>query len=372
MTIGADKGTAVEIGQFPETLLNWYRCHGRSLPWRTTRDPYRIWLSEVMLQQTGVQTVIPYYETFLQNFPSVEALASAPIDKVIALWAGLGYYSRARNLHAAAVKICEEHAGCFPEDLAELMALPGVGRSTAGAIRSIAFDRKGPILDGNVRRVLCRLYALDADPRSSHSEKKLWQWAEALTPEDAAHDYAQAIMDFGATLCVPHQPKCEQCPMTGCCAAFAQGLQQQLPLKRQKKKIPRRQEIALLACFDGCYAVRQRPLRGMLAGLWEFPTLQYTQPLSAAQLEAQAVALAGLAGQENAVVAMGKVTHVYSHFRADVHIFKVCPQALKRHHFENCLWVDTEQLQALPLHGSHKKIMQTLIVNVDGESALQE
>ncbi|MCD6525658.1 MAG: A/G-specific adenine glycosylase [Desulfuromonas sp.] len=365
---GAVTGVAIDAAEFSTTLLAWYHGHGRSLPWRTSRDPYRIWLSEVMLQQTGVQTVIPYYETFLRNFPNVEVLASAPIDEVIALWAGLGYYSRARNLHAAALRVCEDHDGCFPETVPELMALPGVGRSTAGAIRSIAFDRKGPILDGNVRRVLCRLYALQDDPRSSSSEKQLWQWAETLTPAAAAHDYAQAIMDFGATLCVPRQPRCDQCPLTFCCTAFAQGLQRQLPRKRQKKTIPVRQEIALLACHDGHYAVRQRPLQGMLAGLWEFPSVQFKEPCCDDQLR---ISAAEIAGQDDisSVVPVGRISHLYSHFRADVHVFTLCLQALDHRQISDCRWLDGPQLQTLPLHGSHKKIMQTLIADTAANAA---
>ena len=204
-------------------LLTWYGRVGRDLPWRRTRDPYRIWLSEIMLQQTGVVAVIPYYERFLETFPSVAALAAAPLDQVLELWAGLGYYRRARFLHEAARRVMSEHGGRFPDQLAAIMALPGIGRSTAGAIVSIAFDRKGPILDGNVRRVLCRLLAIDGDPRSGKVEKQLWQLAETLTPEDRPHDYAQAIMDLGATICTPRRPDCAACPLSGLCQAFWQG-----------------------------------------------------------------------------------------------------------------------------------------------------
>ncbi|MEJ2202291.1 MAG: A/G-specific adenine glycosylase, partial [Desulfuromonadaceae bacterium] len=193
----------IDTASVAPLLLSWYGRQGRDLPWRQTRDPYRIWLSEIMLQQTGVETVIPYYLKFLDRFPSATALATADLDAVIELWAGLGYYSRARNLHATARKIVAEFDGNFPAEQSLLESLPGIGRSTAGAILAIAFEQKGVILDGNVRRVLCRLFALELNPRSTAAEKQLWRWAEALTPADRPHDYAQAIMDLGATICLP-------------------------------------------------------------------------------------------------------------------------------------------------------------------------
>lgn len=344
---------------FSWALLDWYRQHGRCLPWRLQCDPYRVWLSEVMLQQTGVKTVLPYYQTFLDNFADIEALASAPIDEVIALWAGLGYYSRARNLHTSAVRICEQHGGEFPDNFDDLIELPGVGRSTAGAILAIAFKRKGVILDGNVRRVLCRLYALQADPRSRESEKCLWQWADQLTPVDDAHDYAQAIMDLGATVCTPRQPDCEHCPVSFYCAAREHGLQHQLPQKRSKKVVPTRQEVVVVARSQQGYAVRQRPLQGMLAGLWEFPTRQFVEPLTTEQIHAEAVTLATA---EN-VVALGEIRHVYSHFKAELHVYShtAAPQGTAV--YPSFEWVSFEKLIQLPFHGSHKKIIQTLLAD---------
>jgi A/G-specific adenine glycosylase len=232
-------------------LLAWYGREGRDLPWRRTRDPYRIWLSEIMLQQTGVGTVIPYYERFLAAYPTVGALAQPRVEEVVELWAGLGYYSRARNLHAAARAVVERHGGGFPADLAALQALPGVGLSTAGAILSIAFDIPAPILDGNVRRVLCRLFAMAEDPRRPAAEKKLWAWAEALTPADRPHDYAQAIMDLGATLCIPKSPDCPRCPLAALCQARAQGLERELPLSGRRKAVPTVLQVALLLEREG-------------------------------------------------------------------------------------------------------------------------
>ncbi|MBW2185283.1 MAG: A/G-specific adenine glycosylase [Deltaproteobacteria bacterium] len=349
----------IDAKSFTQALLDWYRQHGRSLPWRLQCIPYRVWLSEVMLQQTGVKTVLPYYQTFLENFSDIETLASAPVDEVIALWAGLGYYSRARNLHAAAVQVCEQHGGEFPDGLVDLMALPGIGRSTAGAILAIAFKRKGVILDGNVRRVLCRLYALQADPRSRESEQVLWQWADQLTPADDAHDYAQAIMDLGATVCTPRQPICEQCPVSFCCAAREQGVQHQLPQKRSKKTVPVRQEIVVVARSQQGFAVRQRPLQGMLAGLWEFPTRQFTDPLTVEQLHAEAV---GLSTAED-IVELGKIRHIYSHFKAELHIYSHTSALQSSGAYSTFEWVSFEKLSQLPFHGSHKKIIQNLLTD---------
>ena len=252
-------------------LLVWYAGHGRDLPWRQTRDPYRIWLSEIMLQQTTVTAVIPYYQRFLQNFPDVHALAAAPLERVIALWAGLGYYARARSLHRAAQAVVDDYDGIFPSTLDELLKLPGVGRSTAGAIVSIAFDRPAPILDGNVRRVLVRLCAWQDNPRSPAAERFLWAQAAALTSQEHPHDYAQAIMDLGATVCTPREPACPCCPLGDLCQARRQGIERQLPAARSRKQVSVRHQVALLVERQGRFLVRPRPPEGFLGGLWEFP-----------------------------------------------------------------------------------------------------
>ncbi len=337
-------------------LLAWYGRAGRDLPWRRTRDPYRIWLSEIMLQQTTVAAVIPYYERFLIRFPDVAALAAAPPEAVIDLWAGLGYYSRARNLHAAARQVMTEHGGRFPADLAALQGLPGVGRSTAGAIYSIAFDRPGPILDGNVRRVLCRLFALDGDPRSAVAEKQLWGWAEALTPVQNCHDYAQASMDLGATVCTPSAPDCPACPLVALCQARKRGLEGELPRPRAKKTVPTQTQVALLLQRQGRTLVRRRPLSGMLAGLWEFPG----RPLAAGETpEKAARALLGQLGLVSEPAPAGVVRHAYSHFKLELHLFRavvadlpVCAEGE-----DASAWVDAPALAALPLHGAHQKAL---------------
>jgi A/G-specific adenine glycosylase len=333
-------------------LLSWYGKEGRVLPWRENRDPYRIWLSEIMLQQTTVAAVIPYYARFLQRFPTIESLAAAPLDDVISLWAGLGYYSRARNLHRGAQKIVSEHAD-FPDTLEGLLALPGIGRSTAGAILSIAFDKPAPILDGNVRRVLVRLFAWQEDPRSSRAEKQLWQWAEALTPEEHPHDYAQAIMDLGATVCVPRTPLCESCPLRELCQAFKQGCATLLPVARKQGKLPVRRQVALLVKGSGGYLLRQRPTEGFLGGLWEFPVVEVSPEENHRQAAERLLADLGLVGEACEAEA---VRHAYSHFKLEMAVFSV---EIEKKTFVaeagEYAWYREDELKRLPLHGAHKK-----------------
>jgi len=345
-------------------LLAWYGRSGRDLPWRRTRDPYRIWLSEIMLQQTGVETVIPYYGRFLDAFPTVEALASATVEEVVEHWAGLGYYSRARNLHSAARQVVNLNCGRFPETLEGLMALPGVGRSTAGAILSIAFDRAAPILDGNVRRVLCRLHALEDDPRSSSSEKKLWIWAEELTPEDRPHDYAQAIMDLGATVCAPRVPDCGACPWEKCCRARALGLENELPRRGSRKKAPVRMQVALLLICHGRCLVRRRPLSGMLGGLWEFPSVAVAEGESPGLAASRLMQSLGLKAEPHPA---GEVEHVYSHFRLDLRLYRAeAEQAFKIAEGEESRWLLPTELVACPLHGAHKKALTLITAKASG------
>ncbi len=338
-------------------LLAWYDSQGRDLPWRHSRDPYRIWLSEIMLQQTTVAAVIDYYQRFLSNFSSVEQLAAAPLEAVIDLWAGLGYYSRARNLHAAAKMVVEDFDGVFPADPKELESLPGVGRSTAGAIAALAFDKRAAILDGNVRRVLCRLFAWQEPARTSRAEKQLWLWAEALTPELRVHDYTQAIMDFGATLCTPRRPQCDQCPVAMLCQARKLGIENDLPVKQPTKKTPTRREVVLLLEHSGRILSRRRLAEGFLGGLWEFPSLSLSEgenPEEKITILQQDFAVAGKAHY------LGQIRHVYSHFRLESLIFHL--------QTDNCTvsegdgsWLSQQELQGLALHGAHKKVLEILL-----------
>lgn len=260
---------------FAQALLAWFDSHGRmDLPWQENRDAYRVWLSEIMLQQTQVATVIPYFQRFIREFPDIESLAAAPQDKVLQLWTGLGYYARARNLHRCAQQLVDERQGHFPEDVESLTALPGIGRSTAGAIASIAFNRPAPILDGNVKRVLARHYAVAGWPGKTAVLNRLWDLAEKHTPEERCADYTQAIMDLGATLCTRSRPTCALCPVSRACQARAQDRQEDYPGKKPKKHKPvKTSQFLMLLGPGGEVFLQKRPAPGIWGGLWSFPEL---------------------------------------------------------------------------------------------------
>jgi A/G-specific adenine glycosylase len=259
---------------FAARLLAWSKRHGRlDLPWQKRRTPYRVWVSEIMLQQTQVATVIPYYRRFLSRFPDIRSLADAPQDDVLHLWTGLGYYARARNLQKAAQQIRDEHAGRFPRDLESVQALPGIGRSTAGAILALATGERHPILDGNVKRVLARHGAIAGWPGDKRVEKKLWTLAEALTPKTRVADYTQAIMDLGATLCTRSAPRCGECPVAADCQARLKGKQARFPSPKPRKAMPVRRTRMLMLVSDGAVLLEKRPPAGIWGGLWGFPEL---------------------------------------------------------------------------------------------------
>ena len=339
--------------RFSAALLDWYVLRGRSLPWRDTRDPYPIWLAEIMLQQTTVAAVIDYFQRFIARWPTVDDLAAATTEEVVEQWAGLGYYSRARNLHATARQIMSEFDGAFPQTVAALQQLPGIGRSTAGAVAALAFDQRAPILDGNVRRVLCRLMALQQPPRIATSEKLLWAWAEVLTPVERVHDYTQAIMDLGATVCTPRSPLCEQCPVAELCQALKLDLVDQLPLKQPGKKIPLRREIVLLVVNGGRFLVQRRPLDGFLGGLWEFPGYSVEEGESPDEKLTWIKSELGLTGTATAVA---EIEHVYSHFRLQVSAYSI-EGGVPTIGENDRRWLSRDELAELALHGAHKKIL---------------
>jgi A/G-specific adenine glycosylase len=259
---------------FQSDLLRWYARHRRDLPWRTARlDPYAILVSEFMLQQTQVATVIPYFHRFMERFPTVADLAAASEQHVLRLWQGLGYYSRARNLHAASRRIVSELSGRIPSDVKTLMSLPGVGRYTAGAVASIAFDRRAPILDGNVARVLCRLEKIETDPRDPQTVRRLWQLAEDLLSARRAGDFNSAMMELGATLCTPRNPRCGDCPVRKRCGAWAAGLQEQIPLAKKARPTPLVRRWTFAVRRGDRWLIEQRPSRGRWARLWQFVTV---------------------------------------------------------------------------------------------------
>lgn len=290
-------------------LIEWYRAHRRDLPWRRTRDPYAIWISEVMLQQTRVDTVIPYYERFLERWPTVGALASADAEDVRAAWSGLGYYRRAKLMMEAAREIARGRGGAFPKDAASLRALPGFGPYTAGAVASIAFDRPSAAVDGNVARVLARIEGIRGDVSRGEANRSVWAAAEAIAPGPSPGDLIQALIELGATVCTPRNPACDRCPAAGC-LAFEAGLQGEIPPPRKRAERKRIDVTALVASIDACEIVlEQRPEGGILAGLWCPPLLDGHLDADAAADEAERRWGWELDGAEDA----GEVTHVLTH-----------------------------------------------------------
>ncbi|MGN6317486.1 A/G-specific adenine glycosylase [Trinickia sp.] len=300
---------------FASRLIEWQRRHGRhDLPWQNTRDPYWIWLSEIMLQQTQVSTVIPYYAKFLARFPDVAALASAPIDDVMALWAGLGYYSRARNLHRCAQAVVERHGGVFPASPEALAQLPGIGRSTAAAIASFAFGARATILDGNVKRVLARVFGIEGFPGEKRVENAMWTLAERLMPaSDASSDdvsaYTQGLMDLGATLCVRGKPDCARCPFATDCVAHATGRQRELPAARPKKTVPTRRTWMLVLRDGASVLLERRPPSGIWGGLWSLP-----EAPDEAALAERAQAFGAAEGFER----LAPLAHTFTHFKLEI------------------------------------------------------
>ena len=260
---------------FASVVLDWYDREGRKhLPWQQQVSPYRVWVSEIMLQQTQVGTVIPYFERFMQRFPDIHSLASAPQDEVLHLWTGLGYYARARNLHTCAQRIVNEFDGQFPADVEQLQSLPGIGRSTAGAIASLAMGLSAPILDGNVKRVLARCFAVDGWPGQTSVHQRLWQLAEQLTPKQVCPQYTQAMMDLGSIICTRSKPTCGSCPLQSACIARAQGNLVDYPGRKPRREKPvKAVQLAMIRNPLGEWLLEQRPRTGIWGGLWSFPEL---------------------------------------------------------------------------------------------------
>jgi len=339
-------------------LLAWFARHQRDLPWRRTRDPYAIWLSETMLQQTRVETVIPYYERFLARFPTVLALADAEPDEVTQLWSGLGYYSRARNLHAAARAIASEHGGVLPREVEALRELPGVGRYTAGAVASIAFDRPAPIVDGNVARVLARLLDLRDDLSSPAMQKRLWAEAEALARGPHPGDLNQALMELGALVCTPRAPKCLLCPLREQCRALAAGDPEALPVKKKAAAPKRIEATAALITRAGKLLAVRRPPHGLLGGLWDLPggAVAAAEPperaLERALREKLGLTLAGIAR-------LGAVQHQFTHRTLALHVFRAeaKPGRVARQDYDAHRWLTRTAFTQLGLSAVARKAL---------------
>lgn len=306
--------TAPQTDDFAERVLAWFDRHGRhDLPWQQHITPYRVWVSEIMLQQTQVATVLGYYPRFMAAFPDVQALAAASEDEVLHLWTGLGYYSRARNLHRAARQVVDHHGGEFPRSVQALAELPGIGRSTAGAIASISMGLRAPILDGNVKRVLARYLAEPGYPGESAVAARLWAAAERLTPMVRVNHYTQAMMDLGATLCTRSKPSCLLCPLASDCRAHALGRERDFPQPKPRKVLPQKYtQMPLLHDGQGAILLYRRPSSGLWGGLWSLPELAPAQPAALQQLAAQH----GL--QLGTRQPLARLTHTFSHFQLHI------------------------------------------------------
>lgn len=340
---------------FAQTVLRWFDAHGRKhLPWQQNINAYRVWLSEIMLQQTQVATVVPYFERFTERFPTVASLAAAPTDDVLHLWTGLGYYARARNLHKAAQQVVNLHHGEFPNTVEALCELPGIGRSTAGAITSIAFAKRAAILDGNVKRVLARYHRVEGWPGQTQVLKRLWEVAEAATPNSRNAHYTQAMMDLGATVCSRSKPQCEQCPLMHGCLAFATGTVAELPGKKPRKKLPEKHvQLLMVRNPAGHILLEQRPATGIWGGLWSFPELDAHQ-------SAQDYADANYQNVE-AIETWQSWRHTFSHYH--LHIKPVVVQ-LEREVAaigeRELLWMDPHNPASVGLAAPVKKLLEQL------------
>jgi A/G-specific adenine glycosylase len=330
-------------------VIHWQRQHGRhGLPWQGTRDPYRVWLSEVMLQQTQVSVVLAYFPRFLARFPDVQALAAAPQDDVLALWSGLGYYSRARNLHRCAQVVVAGHGGAFPRSSKLLATLPGIGRSTAAAIAAFCFGERAAILDGNVKRVLTRALGFGGDLSLAAEEQLLWALAESLLPEEDVDVYTQGLMDLGATVCVLRRPACQRCPLAAACVAQAAGTPEAFPVKTRRLKRSRRSNALLLLRRGGRLYLVQRPQRGVWAGLWSLPEFE-----SAAALEA------AVEGWPGAGAWLPNIETALTHFDWTLHTLGwTLPARARPPALPEGRWVSTEQALAMGLPAPVRRLLE--------------
>lgn len=334
-------------------LLRWYARNARDLPWRRTRDPYRVWVSEAMLQQTRVVTAIPYYGRFLRRFPTIRALARAPRQAVLKEWEGLGYYRRAALLHEGAKRVVARHGGRFPVDPEAIRALPGIGDYTAGAIRSIAFGQDAPLVDGNVARVLCRVLAIRRPPQEPAVRRRLWREAASLLPPGRAGDFNQALMELGATLCTPRAPDCPRCPWTSTCRARILGIAARLPARPPRRPTPLRRETLVVAERAGRVYLRRRPEGGLLGGLWEIPSRE---------------TLAGHGVRVRAPVPLGTFRHAFTHFTLVARTLRgISPDT--GHPRADGRWVRADAPGGLPLSRLTRRVLDALRVGYSPDGA---
>ena len=345
---------------FRAGLLDWFRANARSLPWRADRDPYRVWISEVMLQQTQVAAVIPYFQRFLETFPTIDHLARAPLADVLKQWEGLGYYRRARDLSRAAQIIVENHGGRFPTEAEEVRRLPGFGKYTTNAVLSQAFETRLPILEANSTRLLCRLAAVPGDPKSTANQRRLWRLAEKLLPDARVGEFNQALMELGALVCSPRNPKCGECPLTEFCRAKSRGLIDKIPPAGKRKRIEHVREVAIVVFRKDRVLLVQRPVGGRWAEMWEFPRGEV------ARGQTDATAAVALLAKLGIVADLGDelltLVHAVTRFR----ITLVCRLAdfrsgrVQRGLYPNAEWVDVSRLAEYPVSSPQRRIAKVV------------
>jgi len=346
------------MADFAQQLIEWQLQHGRhSLPWQNTQDPYRIWVSEIMLQQTQVAAAIPYYQRFMARFPDVASLAQADEDEVLRHWSGLGYYSRARNLHAAALAIMQQYHGEFPQTHEQINTLPGIGRSTASAITVFAYGQTQPILDGNVKRVLARCFGIEGWPSQPAIEKRLWKLAESLLPKADIQCYTQGLMDLGATLCTRNKPKCDKCPVRKNCVARKERRIAQLPTPKQRKVLPEREIVMLLLIAANEILLEKRPASGIWGGLWSLPEVAIGE-------DVQLFARRRLGLDTRLLPTLPIVTHTFTHFRLHItpqplQMLKVLPEVRQ----SGLVWLDKEDAIGAALPAPIRKILLGMAAN---------
>ncbi|OYO31929.1 A/G-specific adenine glycosylase [Janthinobacterium sp. PC23-8] len=352
---------------FSATVIAWQKQHGRhALPWQNTRDAYLIWLSEIMLQQTQVAAVLAYYARFLTRFPTLRELAQAPVEDVMAQWSGLGYYTRARNLHKCAQRVLAEYDGVFPSDPALLAELPGIGRSTAAAISAFSSGTRAAIMDGNVKRVFARVFGIDAYPGEKRVEEAMWRRAEALLPETGIESYTQGLMDLGATLCTRSSPDCGRCPLQSRCVAWATGRTKELPVRKPKKTSPEKHAVMLVIVDQGQVLLQQRPGAGIWGGLLSLPELDGHVLADDAmpRLIDQPALLRAVApfGEIETQELLLPIVHVFTHYK--LHIVP-CRITLSRHHQlvaeAGHVWLDGAKVADAPLPAPVKKLLLGLL-----------
>lgn len=336
-------------------LLNWYSKHKRSMPWRDHPDSYAVWVSEIMLQQTRVETVVPYFEKWMKLFPTLKELAKADEHDVLSAWEGLGYYSRARNLHKAAKIVVQKFNGELPRDLEALQSLPGIGKYTVGAIASIAFKMDEATLDGNLRRVFSRLFDVKEFADSPTGEKMLWELARKNLPKGKAGDYNQALMDLGATICLPKNPRCLLCPLMEICEGRKNGTQDIRPVLKPKKESPHYIQVAAVIIKNGKVLLRQRPANGLLGNMWEFSNARV-------EVDPAKELVKSLKAQTKIQVkkkeAIGIVSHAYTHFKVTEHVF-IC-DAISIPKDKNLKWVKLSELENYPMGKIDRQIAQKI------------